>query len=59
METWAQFWGRRMSTAARLVEVGQFEWHHSYTEKLLFPSTFVHLFLSFLSPPDFFFTLIS
>lgn len=39
-----------MSTAARLVEVGRFAWHHSSTEKLISPSTFVHHF-SILSLP--------
>lgn len=57
METWAWFWGQRMPTAARRVEVGQFAQNHSYTEKLLSP-TFVHHFPVF-SLPLIFFTLLA
>lgn len=35
METCVWFWGRRMSTAARLVEVCQFARHNSYPEKFV------------------------
>lgn len=54
METWVWFWRRRMSTAARLVEVCQFAWNNSYPGKPVLLLLLCTIFSSFLSPRDFF-----